>query len=138
MRRKPDEVDFLCMDWAVQRRKILGIILPERLEPNERLGKLRSTLGRVKTDAEGAADRRATQNFPEVYTGLSLLVHRAFVSMRGEWREVMDAHYVFREIPPKVKCVELQISQAVYFDRLAKARLVIGSWLMASRTRRHA
>ena len=26
MRRKPDEVDFLCMDWAVPRRKILGII----------------------------------------------------------------------------------------------------------------
>ncbi len=132
MRRKPDEIDMHCSDWAIQRRKILGIILPEMLEPRERLGKLRSTLGAVKTDAEGASHGKPNQNFPEVYLGMALVVHRAFTSMRGEWREVMHAHYVFREVPPKLKCAELGITQGQYFDRLEKLKIYLESWLMAS------
>jgi hypothetical protein len=41
--------------WAATRRKIYGITLAKMLEPDEMLGKLACTLGRVKEDAEGAS-----------------------------------------------------------------------------------
>jgi hypothetical protein len=117
-RWKPDDIDLLCMDWAKERRKIHGIILGTKFEPRERLGKLRSTLSQTP----GASHGSFNQDFPEVYTGMNLIVHRAFCGMRGEWREIMNAHYVHREDPVKVKAHKLGISVHDYWERLGRMK----------------
>lgn len=134
---RPDQIDLWLSDWARERRKILGIILPVKLEPSERLGKLRCTLGQVKEEgSEGAAQKRKVdvngrfpQNFPEVYIGIPLEIHRAFCKMRGSWREVMDAHYVLKELSPKKKAAFLGIKEGEYWQRLRDLRMYLGGYL---------
>jgi hypothetical protein len=84
---------------------IHGIADADNLEPAERLGKLACTLGRIKEEAEGAATAGVVnQNWPEVYSGFGLLVHRAWYTMpNSQWRLIMDAHYVWREVPVRLK-----------------------------------
>lgn len=82
MRNRADEVDAWAKSWATQRRLVLGIRLAEKLEPKDRIGKLRSTLGRIHEDREGASAifLAGSQDWPEVYTGTSLLVHRCWLN----------------------------------------------------------
>ena len=129
-------MDILCKQWAVTRRKINGTILGEKLEPKERLGKLNCVLGVIKDDAEGASQSRGVtdtghypQNFPEVYTGITLLVHRGFTSMCGEWRLVMNAHYVERERTVKQKAAEIGCSIDQYWDRLRMLKAYLSGYI---------
>jgi hypothetical protein len=115
MRWKPDEIDVWCGQWASQRRKMLGI---DQIEPKDRLGKLNSTLGAVREERDGASQGVVSQNFPEVYTGITLEVHRAFHAMNREWRQVIQLQYVWREIPVKVKAASIDCSIRDYWHRL--------------------
>lgn len=129
MRWHPDEVDIWCQDWAVQRRLMLGLV---ELEPKDRLGKLRSTLAAVREDRDGASQGTVGQNFPEVYTGTSLLVHRAWVEMNREWKQVMNIHFVIKEVPVKKKAAELHIAVPQYWKHLAFAKNYVHSFVMVS------
>lgn len=122
MRWEKDEIDMWCDQWAQQRRKMLGI---DDLEPRDRLGKLRSTLGTIKTDKVGAGSGTVNQNFPEVYIGIPLIVHRAWVLMQRDWRQVINAQYVWREIPVKVKAEEFGYSVRHYWNYLQYGKAFI-------------
>lgn len=131
-RWQPDEVDIWCNQWAHQRRLIFGIVDAIRMEPRERLGKLKSTLGAVREDREGAGQGAVSQNFPEVYTGTPLLVHRAWCEMNREWREVVNIHYVLRELKAKVKAHECGVSLPLYWKRLEFGKSFIQSFVILS------
>jgi hypothetical protein len=118
MRRPPDFIDLLCIAWAEQRRKALGIILPAMLTPRERLGKLNCTLGAVREEGEGASYSGKSQNWPEVYTGDSLLVHRCWSGMPRPWAEVMHIHYVWRELHINQRIAYLGLDFRIYYERL--------------------
>jgi hypothetical protein len=119
----------LCMDWAIERRKIFGITLEENLEPRERLGKLRCTLEAVREEGEGASYGTASQNFPEVYTATNLVIHRAWQGMRPIWKEVMHVHYVWREIPVKVCAAEIGLEVVRYSEVLEKLKADLSGYL---------
>jgi hypothetical protein len=139
VRWKPDQLDIWCADWARERRKILGLAVDAEgklmLQPWERLGKLRSTLGQVQQDRVGAGEASGfTQQFPEVYLGLSLDIHLGFTTMCGEWRRVMDAHYVWYEIPPKEKAPLMGFGSdksgvVRYFDVLRMLKAYLSGYL---------
>jgi hypothetical protein len=135
VRWRADEVDIWCSGWAATRRKIHGIVEGEKLEPSERLGKLACTLGRIKEEAEGAATAGVVnQNWPEVYAGISLLVHRAWYTMPNQqWRLIMDAHYVWREIPVKVKARVVPVAVRDFWTRLDLLKAYIGGYVQQNR-----
>lgn len=118
LRRAPDFIDLLCINWAEQRRKALGIILGKMLTPKERLGKLNCTLGAVREEGEGASYSGKSQNWPEVYTGDSLLVHRCWNGMLRPWAEVMHIHYVWRELPIHERVSAVNLDFREYYNRL--------------------
>ncbi len=120
--RTCDDVDLWCIDWARQRRIALGIIEAKMIEPNERVGQLRCTLSKVKTERDGASYSRSNQNFPEVYVGMPLVIHQAYSSMPGDHRLVMHLHYVWREIPYNEKFKEASIKAAQYWTLLGKVK----------------
>jgi len=125
---KPDQIDLWCEQWAKERRMVLGIDL-EKLQPRERLGKLSCTLGQVREEGEGASQSTFNQNFPEVYTGMALEVHRGFCAMNGQWRQVMDAHYVWRPLTVRAKIAVLKIPSHEYWSRLARLKIYLSGAL---------
>ncbi len=131
MRGKRDEIDIACERWAEQRRKILGIVT--RLEPFERLGKLRCTLAEAKNDREGMGQGTAQQNFPEVYRGDALAVHRARQFMSGRMKRILEAHYVFREVPVKTKAPALELSVAAYWREIASLKSYLSGFFASFR-----
>lgn len=113
-----DAVDLMCHGWAATRRAIHGISR-KQLEPAEMLGRMKCTLGRVKEDREGAAAGIVSQHFPEAYSGTSLVVHRCWTRMRnGLWKQVMDAHFVWREVDVIEKAKFLHVTKDKYYDAL--------------------
>jgi hypothetical protein len=130
--RRQDLIDDWCDDWAKVRRQVLGIDL-ESLKPRERLGALSCTLGSVKEEGEGASYSQSSQNWPEVYRGMALEVHKGFVMMSWEWRQIMDVHYVVRheEIKVKQKAGFLGITQNDYWKRLAHLKIYLAGVLRA-------
>lgn len=137
-RRDPDHIDYICMEWANERRKILGIILPEQIEngkivggfePKERLGKLRCTLEAIREEGDGSSYGVASQNFPEVYSKANIITHRCWVSMQPIWKEVMHVHYVWREIPVKTCAAELGLEVVRYSEILDKLKGYVDGWL---------
>jgi len=119
MRWKPDQIDLWLMDWALQRRQMLGLV---PLEPKDRIGKLNSTLGAVKEDREGASQGAVERNFPEVYTGLTLLVHRAISEMDPQWSNVISTHFVYRAKPAKAKARQVGLDLSAYWKTLTFAK----------------
>jgi hypothetical protein len=127
MNHKPDEVDLWGIGWARQRRIMLGIITACALTPEERLGKLRCTLGQIQEDRVGAGERsrrvgengHPDQDWPEVYTGMSLIVHQAYMKMPGNHRIMMNLHYVWREIPVRLRAREVDVSVAQYWIQVS-------------------
>jgi hypothetical protein len=117
--RAEDQIDIWCNAWARQRRIALGISeylgYKDVIEPKERLGQLRCTLAKVKTEREGASYTKASQQFPEVYTGVILLIHRGYSKLPGEQRMVMHLRYVWREIPVVDKAPTVPLSIADYW-----------------------
>jgi hypothetical protein len=135
MRRAPDWTDMLCIAWAEQRRKALGIILPKMLEPYERVGKLTCTLGAVRDEGEGAAYSGKTQNWPEVYLGDTLLVHRCWCGMPRPWAEVMHVHYVWRELPIKSRADSLFLDFTEYYQRLTHLKVHVDNYINEAQNR---
>jgi hypothetical protein len=131
-RWEPDSIDLLCVEWARQRRKALGIILGRMIEPSERVGKMRSTLGAVREEGEGAAYSKESQSWPEVYRGDTLIVHRCWSVLPGAWRMVMHLHYVWREIPLKDRCHEARIGFTRYGENLELAKAALYGYLKAN------
>lgn len=132
MRWHKDEVDLWCEQWASQRRKILGIT---ELQPKERIGKLNSTLGSIKTDRDGASQGTVTQAFPEVYIGADpnypLLVNRAWREMKPQWREVIEAHYVYKG-SIKQKAFLIEVTVANYWKHWTFAKNYIHGFVTVS------
>jgi hypothetical protein len=121
---RPDEVDVWGTKWAKQRRIMLGIKDEQkRMQPRERVGKIRCTLGQVKEEAVGAGERsirmglngHRDQDWPEVYDEFTLLVHRAYLTLPGRLKRVMDLHFVWREVPARAKARDLKVSLAQYW-----------------------
>lgn len=129
MRWQRDEVDTWCDEWAQQRRLMLGIA---ELEPRDRLGKLRSTLGAVREERDGASQGTVSQSFPEVYTGTALLVHRAWSTMNRQWAAVVNIHYVLREVKVRAKAAEVCISVPLYWKHLEFGKNFVHSFVMVS------
>lgn len=145
MRWQPDQIDLWCEEWARERRKVLGLDLGngpdgatgQKLRPEERLGRLSCTLGVVLEDKVGAGERteRVTesgqreQNWPEVYRGMALEVHRGFCVMRFQWRQMMDAQYVMRTTPVKVKAEFLGIKPCIYWQRFGYMKIFLAGFL---------
>jgi hypothetical protein len=127
-----DEIDQWGNDWAHQRRVILGIVLPESTRLSERIGRVRSTLGQL-TEMRDGSGRGTTrmQRWPEVYTGMSLVVHQIYQTMPFDMRLLMDLHYVWREIPIKEKLTELDCSRAQYFMDVASMKSFIYGAMLA-------
>lgn len=129
MRWVKDEIDLWCDQWASQRRKLLGIT---QLEPKDRIGKLRSTLAAVREDRDGASQGTVMQNFPEVYTGIPLLVNRAWHEMAREWRAVIEAHYVYPGYRTKEKAAALEVTVALYWKHWTFGKNYIHSFVTCS------
>lgn len=143
-----DDIDQWATDWARERRIIFGLTdaagkpLVERLEPRERLGKLRCTLAAAKTEQEGLGSRtlrmglngHPDQAWPEVYTGMALEVHRAEKLMSRDQRMGMHLHYVMREwtVPVKAQSVHWAVNE--YWAILNTAKGFIRGYI-ASRPR---
>jgi hypothetical protein len=130
-----DQLDAWCYSWARQRRKVLG--LDKQFTSTECLGKLSCTLGRIKEEAEGASqggmriglNGHPDQNWPEVYVGIPLEIHRCFMRMPGEWRTVMDAHYVWREVSIVDKIRFIGITPRRYADVLELLKTYLAGYL---------
>ncbi len=135
-----DQLDRWCQAWAYQRRKAFGVAKTSQMfEPRERLGKLNCTLGRLKEEAEAAGERSVKtglnghpdQNWPEVYVGVSLEIHRCFMRMPGEWRMVMDAHYVWFDVPIVDRVRYIGITPRRYADILELLKTYLAGYLRA-------
>lgn len=133
-----DQIDLWCQAWARQRRIALGIADNDKIiEPKERLGQLRCTLGKVKAEAEGASYTVAKQNFPEVYTGVSLAVHLGCALMPGEQRLAIHLHYVWSEVSAEEKRKTIPASIARYWTLLSAAKSFLNGYMTVN-TRRLA
>ena len=139
-RRRRDEVDEWCRDWARERRVALGIVPGTKIEPHERVGKLRCTLAEVRD--EGAAGHsskgihcdlngKPVQHWPEVYRGFTLFVHLALAKMPGAQRMVIHLHYVWRELPMKARAREAGMTVDNYYDVLGKAKNAVRGSILA-------
>jgi hypothetical protein len=126
MRPGPDEIDIWGMDWAKQRRIMLGIIPGSMIPLRDHIGKIRCTLAQVREDGDGAGQNtlngHPNQDWPEVYTGLSLTVHRAYSVMPGINKQIMNLHYVWREISARLKAEELGVSLAQYWIHVGNTK----------------
>jgi hypothetical protein len=124
-----DQIDQWCQAWARQRRIALGIADLEIIEPAERLGQLRCTLGKVKVEAEGASYTVSKQNFPEVYTGTSLHIHRGCALMPANERLSIHLHYVWREVPAEEKRKTIPASIGRYWTLLSQAKSFLNGYM---------
>lgn len=139
-RRKEDWVDLACRAWATQRRKTLGLdeldrerdgkLVGKGAPASEYLGAIRCTLAARRDLPAFAASGKVEQHFPEVYTGETLLVHRAYRSMPNSMRDVMDAHYIARA-PVDMKAEALAISVRSYWERVGQMKRYVEGWLNA-------
>lgn len=140
-RRQDDPIDQLCRSWGRERRKTLGL---DELDferngikcygvgapASEYLGAIRSTLGQRRDLPAFSSSGKIQQQFPEVYTGEVLLVHRAYRVMPFDLRRVMDAHYV-AYAPPADKAAMLCMSLKRYFEAVNQARRYVEGWINA-------
>jgi hypothetical protein len=135
MRWQKDIIDMWCADWAMQRRRMLGI---SELQPKERIGRLGSTLGTIRDDRDGASQGTVTQSFPEVYIGpppnYPLLVNRAWQRMDKRWREIIEVHYVYthmegKALQSKQKAALLDISMRLYWQYLTFGKNFVESYV---------
>jgi hypothetical protein len=139
MRLQKDEIDGWCDQWAQQRRRILGIL---ELEPKERIGRLKSTLGSIREERDGASQGSPSNSYPEVYTGFALLVNRAWKEMQREWRPIVQAHYCCLywadpdglpvRIMAKEKAKILDLDLPTYWNYLKFAKNYVHSFVMVS------
>jgi len=61
---------------------------------------------------------------------MALEVHRGFVIMRGDWRQVMDLQYVWCAFyKPKERYDLLRITSIEYWSRLSKLKIYLSGFL---------
>jgi len=90
------------------------------------------TLGKIRTEAEGAAHSRAGQHFDEVYTGDALAVRLALDGAPWAVWQILGATYLPRgEYTAGERARALGISRAEYFARLDAAH-----WYLVGRIER--
>ena len=128
-----DEVDHWLTDWARQRRIMLGIVLDEKVMPEERLGKLRCTLASFR-ECQIPAFSKEQQRWPEVYKGKALLVHRARQTMSYEYKWAIDLQYVLREVQPALKARDMRWSLAQYWNNVNGAKGFIRGYSASQKT----
>lgn len=127
-RAKIDDLDLMIMDhWVPGRRQILGIMLPDKLEPKERIGKLNCTLGVVKEMHDGSGAPQFKQHWPQFRSPDGILIQRAFLKLGYRQRRIMDMRYTWHlpRYPFKMRSENLRMSPATFFIEIGmlKARL---------------
>lgn len=138
-----DQIDTLVhYDWRPGRLQILGIAqelgpdgkFVDKLEPRERLGKLRCTLGSVQTEGEGSAYSVSKQNWPEFRNSNGRLLQRSFMAMSAHRRALMDARYVWNGIfPVKVRADALGLSLATFWVEVAQMKTFIEGFIASAK-----
>lgn len=136
--RGPDEIDLWGIAWARQRRMILGI---KPLKPEDRLGKLKSTLGSIVKEKVGAGDHTVRMgenghrdlNWPEVYTGIALTVHRAYQLMPGNLKLIMHLHYVWREVDVADKAPTIGMKATQYWSSVSSMKSFLQGVVLATK-----
>lgn len=130
-----DHVDTIChYDWRPGRLQILGIAMLEKLEPKERLGKLRCTLGSVKEEGEGSAYGVISQNWPEFRNENGRLIQRAFLAMSEKRRMLMDARYTWNGIyPVKVRAEAMDMSVPVFWVEVGQLKSFIEGFMATAK-----
>ncbi len=131
-----DRIDTMVhYDWRPGRLQVLGIALSDKLEPKERLGKLRCTLGSVQSEGEGSAYSVAKQNWPEFRNANGILIQRAFLAMNEKRRRLMDARYTWNGLlPVKVRAEALGISVPAFWVEVGMMKSFIDGYLSTAIT----
>lgn len=111
--------------WGRAKRKLMGI------PPQPR-----SIFGRIQDEGSvGAAIRGEPPDPPEVMLNIALIVARAIRQAIDDHAlpyhpyEVLTAHYVLRG-PTQRKAERLNITRAVFYQRLNMARAILGPYIM--------
>ena len=129
MAKGHDATDLLCYRWADTRRQLLGLTNPRLAK--EHLGALRSALGNVQRQQDGAGARTAREiHYPEVYEGDALLVNLAVKQMPAQLRPFMDLHYTLGRGSTS-RADLLGISRAKYWARIKACKLFVEGYLAA-------
>lgn len=133
--RPGDFIDTMVHhDWRPGRLQVLGIARLDHLEPKERLGKLRSTLGSVKEEKEGAYYVTANQNWPEFRNDAGRLIQRAFLAMNEKRRALMDARYTWASIfPVKIRAEAMDMSVAVFWVEVGMMKCFIEGFIATAK-----
>ncbi len=114
-----DEVDTWCLTWAKVRRETLG--LGKLVELDQRLNKMRNALTLARTeDVDGIkhGGQSSDPGWADGYSGIALLVHRAYWMMPLHYKMVLNLHYVFREVAARSKAVMIGISNAQWWFQI--------------------
>jgi len=114
-----DEVDAWCLAWAKSRRAALGI--GKLIEPDQRLNKMRNAVTLAKAEDVDAIKHGGQSSDPawaNGYNGVALLVHRAYWMMPLHYKQVLNLHYVFREVAARGKAVMLGVSNAQWWFQI--------------------
>lgn len=130
-RRRRDDVDVACEEWAKPRRRMMG--LEEFRTAREIMGAIRSTLGQRRDLHAGAKTNGVVvQEFPELYiTHTQREVNAAYWASPPDLKDVMDVHYVARG-PLDFKAEALAMSQPTYSSRVREVRAFVRAWLAKS------
>jgi hypothetical protein len=126
-RRKVEEVDVWCRNWARQRRIALGLISPEYIQPWEQLGQMRCTLAKVREDKVGAGySTKLSQQFPEVYSEDCLVTHLGIMALPSPAKLIVHLHYVRVDLRVYQRAAIVPMSETRYWEtlRLAKQELI--------------
>jgi len=133
MTRRRDEIDLMLERWAATRRQLLGFS-PLR-EGREYLGPTNSTLGAIREDREGAGQGGVAQRFPEVYTGDTFHVNRAWRHLLASQNAarhmraiVLDAYYTYGGTA-KWKADRLGIKRQEFYDFRDDGKIFVDGWM---------
>ena len=130
MAKGRDWIDQECERWAIIWREVNGLSDPK--SAGGFLGSLRCTLGARRDLHAGAKTNTVDQHWPEVYTGVPLVVNRAYWKMSPTLKEILVANYVVREPRNRTTRADLMgISRKTYFERLARAKCYVEGALCA-------
>lgn len=129
MARRRDQLDLLLEQWARTRRELLGIRDPATSAGM--VGPTRCTLSaRRDLHAGSRSLGRVEQHWPEVYTGLSADVNRAFHRLPEPLRVVVDVAYV--AIEPRQRGLRAELAgwnRRDFYRRLDVARAYLAGSL---------
>lgn len=116
-RREPDWIDLICNDWAREKRKYLGMLLPHTMKAKERIGALKCNLGRMIVEGPAASQSTASRGYPEVFIGDAIIVNQIWHGMpQGIKKILMWSHYVLHEIPVTDLATAMHLDKESYYQ----------------------